>query len=172
MVTDLMVALSLAMGCGGTPMDQQIPIIRDRNYSQKIDTLGVERIVRAPADQVWKALPAVMSDLGLEVNFLEPETKRMGACYQKVRVRLGKETLSTYVDCGDSRGLPNADRYEVAMTVLATVAPTSATTSKVFVFVLGVGLDASGTASNRLWCFSRGALEERIRTQLEVQTRT
>lgn len=171
MVTDLMFAVSLAMGCGGTPMDQLISIIRDRNYSKQIDTLGMEQIVRAPANEVWKALPTVLSDLGLEVNFLEPETKRMGACYQKVRVRLAKETLSTYVDCGDSRGLPNADRYEVAMTVLVSVSATSPTTTKAYVFVLGVGLDTSGAASKRLWCFSKGALEDRIRMQLEVQTR-
>ena len=59
--------------------------------------------------------------------------------------------------------MPNADRYEVALTVLVTVAPISPTTAKIYTFLIGVGLDASGAASARLWCFSRGALEERTR---------
>ena len=171
MVTDLLLAVSLSMGCGGTPMDQQVPILRDRRkYSQNVDTLGLETIVPAASARVWEALPAVLADLGLEINFREPDTRRIGACNQKARARLGKEPLSTYVDCGDNRGMPNADRYEVGLTVLVTVAPTTATTTMVYVFVLGVGLDGSGTASSRIWCFSRGALEERIRSALEQRS--
>lgn len=172
MVIDLAFAIGLAMGCGGTPMDQQIPTFRSHNYRQRVDTLGVEAFVPAPSTRVWEILPAVLTDLGLEINFREPATKRIGSCYQKTRVRLGKENLSTFVDCGDSRGLPNADRYEVALTVLVTVVPTSSTTTKIFTFLLGVGLDASGAASDRLWCFSRGVLEQRIRTALEERTRS
>ena len=171
MVPDLIWTLSLAMGCGGTPMDQQVPTYRNHSYSQKVDTLGIEGIVPAPAARVWEVLPAVLTDLGLEISFREPVTRRIGACYQKLRVRLGKEALSTFVDCGDSRGMPNADRYEVALTVLVTVAPISPTTAKIYTFLIGVGLDASGAASARLWCFSRGALEERIRAALEERTR-
>ena len=172
MVTDLALALALAMGCGGTPMDQQIPTYRNHNYRQRVDTLGVEAFVPSPAGRVWEVLPAVLTDLGLEINFREPTIKRIGSCYQKTRVRLGTEALSTFVDCGDSRGLPNADRYDVALTVLVTVVPTSPTTTKIFTFLLGVGLESSGTAGSRIWCFSRGVLEERIRTRLEQQTRT
>lgn len=172
MVTDLALALALAMGRGGTPMDQQIPIYRNHNYRQRVDTLGVEAFVPSPAGRVWEVLPAVLTDLGLEINFREPTIKRIGSCYQKPRVRLGTEALSTFVDCGDSRGLPNADRYEMALTVLVTVVPTSPTTTKIFTLLLGVGLESSGTASSRIWGFSRGVLEERIRTRLEQQTRT
>ena len=172
MGTDLMLVLRLAMGCGGTPMDQQVPIYRDHRYTQQVDTLGVEGIVPAEAARVWEVLPAVLADLGLDVNFREPATHRIGACYQKVRGRLGKAPLSAIVDCGDNRGMPNADHVEVAVTVLVTVTPTSATTAKIYTFLLGVGLDGSGAASSRLWCFSRGALEERIRTRIEERTRT
>ena len=171
MVTDLVFGVVLAMGCGGTPMDQQIPTYRSHNYRQRVDTLGVEAFVPASPTRVWEVLPAVLTDLGLEINFREPATKRIGSCYQKVRVRLGKDALSSFVDCGDNRGLPNADRYEVALTVLVTVVPTSPTTTKIFTFLLGVGMEVSGAASSRLWCFSRGVLEERIRAALEERTR-
>lgn len=165
---EFFLTLSL-FGCGGTPMDQQIPINRSRAYARALDTLGVESVVPIPPAKIWEILAAVYTDLGLEINFREPESLRIGACYQKFRTRLGKEMLSTYVDCGETRGVPNADRYEVALTVLTTVVPNSSGTSSLFTFVLGVGLDSS-SSTNRRWCYSSGALEERIRARAEVKT--
>jgi hypothetical protein len=162
----------VSLGCGGTPMDQQIPINRSRRYERSVDTLGVEGIVPASGAKVWEVLPAVLTDLGLDINFREPAGRRIGACYQKVRARLAKAALSTFLDCGETRGIPNADRFEVALTVLVTVVPSTAQTAKIYTFVLGVGVDGSGTSSNRLWCYSKGTLEERIRTGVEDRLRS
>lgn len=169
-MNELILALTL-MGCGGTPMSQQVPVSRDRTYPRVVDTLGTEAAVPVPPDQVWKILAAVYTDLGLEVNFREAANFRLGSCYQRVRTRLGKERLSTFVDCGSTRSVPNADQYEVAMTVLTTVRPNSSGTSSLFTFVIGVGLDNSGAASGRIWCYSQGALEDRIRSGVEEKTR-
>ncbi|MGE0439973.1 MAG: hypothetical protein AB7L66_03330 [Gemmatimonadales bacterium] len=171
MVAELMLGAGLLFGCGGTPMDQQIPVSRGRGYTVALDTLGASGIVGAPAARVWQAVHQVLPEFGIDINFREPETLRVGGCYQKVRTRLGKELLSALLDCGDSRGVPNADRYEIGLTVLATVEPTGPTTSQLHIFVLGVGLDASGAASNRLWCYSKGVLEERIRAVVEQRAR-
>lgn len=170
MLTSLALVATL-MGCGGTPMNQQIPVTRGRNYARSIDTLGVESVVPVPPDKVWKILAAVYTDLGLEVNFRETENFRLGTCYQRVRMRLGKERLSAFVDCGETRSVPNADQYDIALTVLTTVRPNSSGTSSLYTFVLGVGLDSSGAASNRIWCYSQGALEERIRAGVEERTK-
>ncbi|MBM4185988.1 MAG: hypothetical protein FJ206_01625 [Gemmatimonadetes bacterium] len=169
-MNEVLVALAV-MGCGGTPMSQQVPVARDRLHPRAIDTLGAEAVVPVPPNQVWKILAAVYTDLGLEVNFREAGNFRLGSCYQRVRTRLGKERLSAFVDCGSTRSVPNADQYEVALTVLTTVRPNSSGTTSLFTFVLGVGLDNSGAASGRIWCYSQGALEERIRTGVEEKTR-
>ena len=158
-------------GCGGTPMDQQLPVQRERGFARPIDTLGVEGIVPVSGARAWAALPAAFAELGLEINFREPETLRVGTCYQKVRLRLGKEPLSNFVECGDSRGMPNADRYEVALTVLTKVEVTGEQAAKLYTFVLGVGLDASGAIRDRLWCYSKGVLEKRIRNLVEERAR-
>ena len=157
----------LVLGCGGTPMDQQIPVNRGRGYQRPIDTLGMETPIDARADKIWSVLPAVLTDLGLTVNFREPAAFRTGTCYQRLRLRLGRELLSTFIDCGETVSRPNADRYEIALTVLITVRPTGENRASVFTFVLGVALDASGAASNRLWCYSKGGIEERIRAGIE-----
>ncbi len=165
---ELVVLLGI-LGCGGTPMDQQIPINRGRGYTRAIDTLGVELTVTASAAKAWEVLAAVYTDLGLEINFREPAAVRLGSCFQKVRSRLGKKPLSTFVDCGDTNGLPNADRYEVAITVLTTVRPHPNGGASLFTFVQGVGLDGA-SSTNRRWCYSRGTLEERIRAGVAAKT--
>lgn len=150
------------LGCGGTAMDRQVPINRGRDYARAVDTLGLEAGIPASAARVWEVLAAVYTDLGLEINFREPESNRLGSCYQRLRSRLGKEPLSTFVDCGETRGAPNADRYELELTVITTVRPGSDGGASLFTFVLGVGRDGANS-TNRRWCYSRGALEERIR---------
>ncbi|MHB1326787.1 MAG: hypothetical protein ACYC2K_01170 [Gemmatimonadales bacterium] len=157
----------VVLGCGGTPMDRQIPVSRGRQVVRTIDTLGLQTMVPLGQADAWKALPAVYGELGLEVNFQEPAGQRLGTCYQRVRLRLGGRRLSTLVDCGDQRGLPNADRYEVGLTVLTTLMPSTDNTTTLYIFVLGVGLDASGAAAERVWCYSKGVIEEEIRAGLE-----
>lgn len=165
MLEGLVLAAAL-LGCGGAPMSTQLPVSRSRTYGRTIDTLGVESTIGVPAERIWAVLPAVFADLGLGINFREPAARRTGTCYQEVRGRLGKELLSTFLDCGDTRSLPNADRYQVAITVLSTVQSRGLDEAAVYTFVLGVGQDASGTGSQRVWCFSKGALERRIRDAL------
>lgn len=75
----------------------------------------------------------------LEINFREPAERRTGACYQQVRGRLGRRLLSSLVDCGETRSLPNADSYDVALTVLTTVRAAGDDRSAIFTYVLGGG---------------------------------
>lgn len=170
MLESLMLGLGL-LGCGGAPMSQQIPVGRSRMYTRVIDTLGVGSAVRAPTDLVWSVLADAYADLGMHVNFREPAGRRLGVCYQQLRTRLGIHPLSSLVDCGETRSIPNADRYEVALTVLTTVQPEGNDASKVYTFVLGVALDASGASSNRVWCYSKAALEARLRERIEARLR-
>jgi hypothetical protein len=168
MLDSLLWLAGVALGCGGAPMAPQIPVHRSRAYQRPIDTLGVESSIRAPADRVWAVLPAVLTGLGLDLNFREPAAMRVGACYQRVRVRLGRDILSSLVDCGEINSLPNADRYEIELTVLTSVRPKTDREASIFTFVLGVGRDMS-VSGGRLWCYSKGGLEERIRAGIERQ---
>ncbi len=159
------------LGCGGTPMERQLPINRGRGYTTPLDTLGLESSIRVGAARAWEVLPAVYTDFGLTINFREPDTKRLGTCYQTMGKRLGKEPLSTFVDCGETRGDSNADRYDVQLIVLTTVRAGSTGEAILSTFVLGVGRDPS-SSTNRRWCYSRGALEERIRAGVETKAQS
>ncbi|MGE0552071.1 MAG: hypothetical protein AB7R55_01450 [Gemmatimonadales bacterium] len=165
MLDSLLVA-AVMLGCGGTPMETQLPVNRTRAFSQSIDTLGVAFDIPAGSTRVEEVLPGVLEGFGLEINFREPG--RIGTCYQKVRGRLGDVMLSRFVDCGETRSLPNADRYEVALTLLVTVEPDDKW-SRIHIFLLGVGLDGSGSSAGRIWCFSKASLERRIAQMVETR---
>ncbi len=146
-------------------MEQQLPPTRSRRLQRAIDTLGVASVVRRAPATVWQALPAVFAELGIEINFREPATKRVGTCYQRIHGWLGKELVATYIDCGDTRSVPNADSYQVELTVLTTVSADSGGTT-LSTFVLGVGQSIS--SADRVWCRSKGNLEARIREMVEA----
>ena len=147
-------------------MDQQLPPARSRQYARQIDTLGVSATVRGSAADAWQFLPSVFTELGLQINFRDPAGKRLGACYQVVHTRLGRELLSTILDCGETRSIPNADSYQVALTVLTTIGAEEGGSVTVSTFVLGVGKTDSAGSGGRVWCYSKADLEERIRARL------
>jgi hypothetical protein len=151
-------------------MERQLAINRGRSYTASLDTLGLESSVQVTVAKAWEVLPAVYHDFGLDINFREPEAQRLGTCYQDVRNRLGKVPLSTFIDCGEDRGMASADRYEIQLTVLTTVKSAPNGETSLFTFVLGVGRDPS-SSTNRRWCYSQGVLESRIKAGVEAKSR-
>jgi len=58
-------------------------------------------VLKASTERIWAELPAVYAELGLPVNDSDPALRRLGTCFFKVRVRLGAEPRSSYLDCGE-----------------------------------------------------------------------
>ena len=79
--------------------------------------------VSAPLDQVWRMLPALFDSLAVPVALIEPAKHVIGNEGFKIRQRLGKVTLSRYMDCGTTQIGPNADSYDVYLTVLVQLQP-------------------------------------------------
>jgi len=83
---------------------------------------SVVRKLPYTVDKVWRALPAVFDSIGIPIAMLEPTAHRMGNEAFKVRSRLKGVPLSRYIDCGNSTQIgPNADSYDVVVTMLAEV---------------------------------------------------
>ena len=74
-------------------------------------------------DQAWSRLPDVFRGLGLAIAVIDPATHTIDG--QKVRARgqFAGNMYSYYLDCGDTRGVPNANRYEITMHVVTRLAP-------------------------------------------------
>ena len=86
-------------------------------------------------DRVWRTLPQVLDSLGIAVEHLDQTSRVIGNKNLKIRGRLGRVPLRRYLDCGSTQGGPNADTYDVWMSVLATAQPGEASATQVSVLV-------------------------------------
>lgn len=113
------------------------------------------------ADAVFRILPSVFDSLAIPVNSMDPATRAIGNTAMKVRSRLGKVYLSRYLDCGNTQIGPNADNYDVVLTVMARVATATPTTSTMTV---SVEAQARPATYNQAYssCSSKGGLEARL----------
>jgi hypothetical protein len=113
-------------------------------------------------DKVWRALPAVFDSIGIPVATLDPAKRSIGNSGFKIRGRLKGVPLSRYIDCGNSTQIgPNADSYDVNITLMADVRPAESGTSTVTTTMDAVARPAN-FAQEYSQCSSKGALETRF----------
>jgi hypothetical protein len=117
--------------------------------------------VSQAADAVWRIMPSVFDSLGVPITDMDPARKEIGNAGYRIRNRLGKVSLSRYIDCGSTQIGPNADNYDVVLTVMAVVTadgPTAAT------ITTRVEAQARPATYNQQYsrCSSKGGIEARI----------
>ena len=77
----------------------------------------------APLQAVWRALPLAFDSTGVQLTLIDPKKHLMANEGFKVRQKLGKERLSTFFECGTTQVGPNADSYELYVTVHTYLEP-------------------------------------------------
>lgn len=113
------------------------------------------------ADAVWRILPSVFDSVGIPVVTIDQARKTIGNSGWKTRARLGKAPLSRYLDCGNTQIGPNADSYDVLLSVLTTVTPEGANGAAITTIVEA---QAKPVTYNQAYsrCSSKGGIEIRI----------
>ena len=125
------------------------------------DGSSVHVIPFAP-DQVWRMLPIVFDSLGIPIGTLDPAKRTIGNAGFKVRSRLKNTPLSRFIDCGNSTQIgPNADSYEVNLTLLAEVRPGDAGATNLTTAFQAVARPTN-FAQAYSQCSSKGVLETRF----------
>ncbi len=113
------------------------------------------------ADAVFRALPSLYDSLGVQVNTIDPAKHTVGNSGYKIRNRIGKLPISMFLDCGSSQIGPNADSYDVYLSVVTTVSGDGPAASKV-----GTLVDAQARPAtyNQAYtpCSSKGLLEQKL----------
>lgn len=117
--------------------------------------------LRYDADAVFRVLPAVFDSLGIQITGLDPARKTIENSGVKVRNRLGKMPISTYLDCGNSQIGPNADSYDVYLSVSTTVSPSGAGMSKLATLIEAQARPATYNQAYSI-CSTKGSLEQKI----------
>lgn len=119
------------------------------------------RIVLAPLDSVWLALPGVYDLLGIPEAGAAPAEKLFGHRGFRAR-RIEGKRLSTYLDCGSgATAVPRADDYEVTLSLLTSLSEV-ATGGTMVLTTVDATAKPRATAGNPVHCSSKGTLELRL----------
>ena len=118
--------------------------------------------------QVWTALPLALDSLAIPIAKNDANAHIIGNESFKVRQRLGKTSLSRFLDCGQTQIGPNADSYDVMLTVLAQLQPASATSTTISTTVQAMAKSATFNQGYSQ-CSSKGELETRLLNMLKAQ---
>jgi hypothetical protein len=117
--------------------------------------------IAAPSGQVYQALVAVYSELGIPATVVNPSTGLVASVDRRVVGRLSGTNLSRYLSCGTTMTGPRADQDRVVLSVVSRVKPEGADKSRVETRVVATATGTSGT-SDRLPCTTTGELEARV----------
>jgi len=139
----------------------------DRQYDLESTSRVVanERRVAAPLEHVWALIPATFDSLGIPVGLHDPRTYTYGSRMLRVSRQFAGARLSTLLDCGQTVMGPNADRYEVTLSVTTTLAAAPDGETSVYTAVSGRGRDP-GRGGDTVRCASTGRLERMIAERL------
>src|SRR5215467_6412644 len=128
----LIACLATALACAGTtptpgsaPAEQRV-IVPGAGGSpfNVVPTSGLSKAVFAyPVDKVWKVMPTVFASVAVPVSLLDPQTHTIGNRGFKVRGKLGNVGLGRYIDCGQTQIGPNAESYDITLTLTTTLSP-------------------------------------------------
>jgi len=128
----LVACLAPALACAGstptpgaTPVEQHVVVTGSAGSLNVVASSGISsHEFAAPIEKVWKVMPAVFDSLSMPISMLDPGTHTIGNRGLKVRGKLGKVGLARYIDCGTTQIGPNAESYDVTLTLIATLAAT------------------------------------------------
>lgn len=87
-------------------------------------------IIGAPLQAVWRVLPIGFDSGGVQLSLVDPKKHVMANEGFKIRQKLGKERLSTLFECGTTQVGPNADSYELYITVHSFLEPVKGDTTR------------------------------------------
>jgi hypothetical protein len=126
-----------------------------------------DTIVRESPNRVWGVLPAVFSTLGVQTRTLEPASYTIGLESGRVsRIEGGR--LSRHLECGSGILGPNADNYDVTLTLLVQLSghASGGTTIRT---TLDAWARPRSNAGNQLHCASTRLLERRMMELIQLE---
>ncbi len=120
-------------------------------------------VVTAAPDATFQALAAAYGTLKIPVTDLNQAARTVANQAYRVRRRIGDVPTMRAVDCGGDSGMPNAETYQLTLTIQSRVVPGDAPgTSVIESTVEGTGRNPTTSASSDVRCSSIGGLEKRI----------
>jgi hypothetical protein len=119
--------------------------------------------IGAPLQTTWRVLPAAFDSVGVALTLIDPKKHLMANEGFTVRQKLRNERLSTYFECGTTQVGPNADSYQLYVTVHSYLEPSpgDSTRTRMTVAVTGSAKPLQ-FAQDYSRCTSKTMLERRM----------
>jgi hypothetical protein len=124
---------------------------------------GIAARFKSPPDSVFAALQDVYKELGVPLTLVDPAGRAIGNQSFRTRRRLGNAPMQNYLDCGGSGGQPNAETYDISLSLVSYVQVEGAE-STLITRITASGNDPSLGRGNAMACSTTGELEKRIET--------
>lgn len=155
-----------------TPVTQRVVMASGNTVSINTTTVnsGASSLVLAPLDSAWAALKAVYAELGIPATTLVDASHLIANESFKTRRRIGKVPMQNILDCGSSLGMPNAETYDIMMSISSYLVKNPKAG-----FNLVTRIDATGKSPNfsreaSVNCPSQGELEKLIGEMVRKKT--
>jgi hypothetical protein len=174
LVAATMLLCACSSASSGKSASSESPDLRSSEQLTRIETPGGnitidwehqhtydEQKLLVGVDKAWAQYPTVFGELGIPTGLVDQKQHVFGNAGVKVRGSLGKQRLSTYLECGKVAGMSNSDTYDVVIRVVSQVVPADAGLASIRTQVEG-SAHSSGDSGPSVRCVSTGALEARI----------
>ena len=146
-----------------TPMATQIGLSSGGSVPlrQTVERVALSTDLQLRPDSVFGLLRGAYLGLGLAP---ESDRKAMTVVVSSARIRrhLAGVPLQQYLDCGSKDNLPNAETYQIELTLISQVSMLTDSTSRISTRVDAIASNPLHGADNRTQCTTLGALEKRI----------
>jgi hypothetical protein len=154
-----------------TPMTQRVVT---PNSALSINTISVNSgsntLIVAPIEATWTALNLVYGELGIPITTLVDAQHLIGNDAYKVRRRIGKIPMMKILDCGNAQGIPNAETYDIMMSISSTLAVNAKGGTNLLTRIDATGKSPNFSRDASVNCASSGELEKQIAEAVRKKT--
>ena len=146
----------------GLPTERTVAV-DDNNVYRTTVLPNAKAPIAAPPSRAFEAVKKVYDELGIPPGTNDPANGRYGnSDFWKSR-RLGNESLSAYLNCGETFTGPVANNYRIYISLVSIVRPDGKGASELETAFSAQAQNMEGTSADRIACGSTGRLEEHIR---------
>jgi hypothetical protein len=129
---------------------------------------GLDAVFDARADEVYRHLPKVYQEMGLEPGIIQTAQRRFGSVNVS-GTRVAGEPMYELIRCGpQGSGPASLTRFRVMLQIVSKVTPVSDARSSVNTSVTGKASRIDGTSTGSIDCVSTGRLEQMIAGRLRL----
>lgn len=134
------------------------------------DNIVTARVVAAPPATAWPAAEQAYLKLGIPVTTFDSNQRVIGNTRFTPGRRFLNQPMSYYVNCGiDQMGASLADTYAVTLELRTVLAAAPGNQTEVRTTLAGSARQRSGATNSSVRCTSRGVLEQRIATAIQLE---